>query len=485
MAKTLGVSCKKAQAKLAKSKIPKEVKTLILKIITRRGFTSQNHSDNKKRMKKYFQIIILILGFLLAFTTYKNAFAAEPSIIYIKAVSPGYTIDGKQNVGEMIEIARKDHSNTPISLAGLIIGYTNSSGNSTDLLEFPEDSWLTGESILLRYSGSPENEPAHLTYLKTLAFKAGPLELRLEGKTIDSVCWTGKDGCAPYFVGAKPTILVRDESTWEFSHVETYEPNFDPSSFEQKEEAPPEKVCEGIEFSEVLTYFETDKFEQFIELFNPKAESVKLDGCNLKYKNKLYPLSGRIPEDGYYIYAPTDFSLTKNPTNINLLEIIDADGAVVDKLEIPSGQKKAASYAFIGHDESGAEIWRTTYAVTPLLPNIFQEYKNCEEGKAINTQTGNCVKIVEIEEKTCPEGYLLNPATNRCKKIIKNDGEDYPLVPKTYKEESSFTALVAVIVIAVIGAVYVVFQFRKELKRLFGKVFRSFRKKQRHDSDHH
>ena len=55
--------------------------------------------------------------------------------LYIKAINPGYTIDGLNNVGEMIEISRKN-SDAPISLAGTAISYTNSSGNNSTLFEF-------------------------------------------------------------------------------------------------------------------------------------------------------------------------------------------------------------------------------------------------------------------------------------------------------------------------------------------------------------
>ena len=114
--------------------------------------------------------------------------------IYIKAINPGYTIDGINNVGEMIEIGRKD-SDAPILLAGLTKSYTNSIGNTTNLVEFPEHSWMTGESILLRLASSPESELAAMNYTKTLAFKAGPLTILRGDEIIDSVCWTGKDYC--------------------------------------------------------------------------------------------------------------------------------------------------------------------------------------------------------------------------------------------------------------------------------------------------
>ena len=47
------------------------------------------------------------------------------------------------------------------------------------------------------------------------------------------------------------------------------------------------EIEEISQFSEILSYYETLQSEQFIELFNNGAESVQLDGCSLKYKNKF------------------------------------------------------------------------------------------------------------------------------------------------------------------------------------------------------
>lgn len=479
MAKILGVSCKKAQAKTAKIKIPKEVKTLILKIIARRGFTSQSGSANNGAMKN----------------------PALP-IIYIKAVNPGYTIDGKTNVGEMIELVRNDDSDAPLSLAGLKIGYTNSSGNSADLLEFPENSWLTGEGLLLHFSG---NElPAHLPYLKTLAMKAGPLTLTLNGEVIDSVCWTGKDDCADAFSGTHPTTLVRDETTDTFSHLENYEPRFVQDDYLEtpvQDEMIP-RQCEQLEFSELLSYYESVSTEQFVEIFNPTTEQILLDGCKIKYKNNFLNLEGIIGASEYKAFYPMDWHFTKNPTSSNTVELIDTDGSLVDTLIYDNSQKKAASFAKFGVNESGEAVWRPTFAQTPGDENVYAEFPPCPEGKIINEDTGNCVKIATVPaaktcpagsylnpetnrckkyitkvETTCAEGYYKNPLTGRCKKIVANDGAEFPVFKEEFETTSVFSAVYALIAVIVIGLAYIIFQFRQSLKRLFDRAFRRFLRK--------
>lgn len=463
-------------------------------------------------MKKFLLFIITIVLIIISvFSDKILAFAEEHnnefagSEIFIKAINPGYTIDGKNNVGEMIEIARTENSNTPILLADIKIDYTNSSGNTTTLVEFPEHAWMVGESVLLRLASSPDSELAAATYAKTLAFKAGPLELKRGDEVLDEVCWNGKDGCMSEFKSSKPTTLVRNTETWEFEHVEEYIPTFNEKNYyvepSQDEGYGGVSQCRGLIFSEILSFYETEQSEQFIELYNSGAEQILMDGCQIKYKNKYYGLSGIIGAEEYYVRKLNDFSLTKNPATMNTLELIDMSGEVIDKLEYPNGQRKGTSYAMIGYDGNGEEIWHVTYAPTPGEPNNYQEYRTCEAGKVLNEVTGNCVKVTSVSEKICPagqylniltgrcrkiaattnketvckEGYYLNEETGRCRKIQNNDGADYSIKTETYDEYTSFVALYVVIGIVVLGIVIVIYEFRHEILKFWRKVCQRFR----------
>ena len=432
----------------------------------------------------------------------ENEDSAKLPELFIKAVNPGYTVDGKSNVGEMIEIARGGPSDTLIALTGITIGYTNSSGNDSVLMEFPEHSYLTGENLLLRLASSPESELAAMNYTKTLAFKGGIKLMRGE-EVLDEVCWTGKDECYKDFKSAKPTILVRNLETGRFEHAEEYEPAFDANSYmvetlQTDEEGYGQVMsqCKGLQFSEVLSYYETLKSEQFIEFYNTQSEQILLDGCMVRYKNKSHVLKGIVKPEEYFVYYPEGFNLTKNPTNGNLIELVDVDGAVVDSLTYPNGQRKATSYAMLGYDATGEEIWRVTYAPTPGEGNNYQEFKACEEGKVINEATGNCVKVTTVaakvcpegqylniltgrckkyvtaSEKTCKEGYYLNPETGRCRKIVENKGAEYAVAEvNDGKTESSFIALYAVLVVMAVGLGYLIYEFRHEIVRLWRRIF--------------
>ena len=447
-------------------------------------------------MKKLKLFLGVVCGVFLGVLCYMNCVMAEEinekiPDIYIKAINPGYTVDGKSNVGEMIEIGRKK-SDTPVSLAGITISYTNSSGNSSILFEFPEHSLMTGETLLLRLASS--------------AYKGG-IDLMVDNEKVDSVCWMGKDECYKDFKSASPTILVRNLETGDFEHIDVmeYEPAYDAESYvvepSKDEEGYGQVVsqCKGLQFSEILSYYESSRTEQFIEFYNTKSEQILLDGCQVRYKNKNYNLSGIVGAEGYYVYYLSGFNLTKNPTNFNTLEIIDTDGTVVDLLKYPNGQRKGASYIFVGYDEVGEEIWKVTYAPTPGAANNYQEFRTCEAGKVINEVTGNCVKVTSIaekfckegyflniltgrcnkmktvEEKTCKEGYELNPETNRCRKIKENTGANYSLEPETYEEKSSFVALYAVLGVVGVGILFLIWEFRQEIVKLWRKVFRRAR----------
>lgn len=470
-------------------------------------------NDIPESMKKFIVIFTTICGVVLgvcANAPMVRAVDEDEAVeisddipeIYIRAVNPGYTVDEKPNTGEMIELARKN-TDAPMALAGMVIGYINSSGNYSVIFEFPENSWMVGESIVLRLASAPDSERAAVNYTKTLAMKAG-IELKKGEDIIDEVCWTGKDGCYKEFKSVRPTTLVRNMETGEFEHVEEYEPIYDENSYYAeviKEEEGYGRVasqCKGMQFSEILSYYETSKSEQFVELYNTKSEQILLDGCQIRYKNKNYNLKGIVGPEGYYVYYPEGFNLTKNPTNSNTLELIDTDGATIDRLEYKNGQRKGTAYAFVGYDDVGEEIWKTTYAPTPGAPNNYQEFRTCEEGKVINEATGNCVKVTTVVQKickegqylnvltgrcntiktasakVCKEGYHLNSETNRCRKVVQNNGANYSLAPESYDEQSSFVALWAVLGVVAVGVGYLGYEFRHEIaggaKKVWGKV---------------
>ena len=436
------------------------------------------------------------------FSVADSVSAAPSSPLVIQAVNPGYTVDGQANMGELIEL--KNLSPDSLSLTGYSLYYTNSSGNRSNLIEFPEGSRISGEaSIVLRLVNSKEASSGDLLYSKTLAMAAGPLELVHGESIISSVCWDGSSTCLAKFSKDTPTTIVRDNSTATYTHQTNYAPDwsstpsgyFAPALADTEENLP--SRCRGLQFSELLSYYDETKAEQFIEFYNSTDETINLTECAISYKKKLYYLFGTVGPGEYYIRSAEDFILTKNPTSSNTLILLDANGDQLDILEYPHGQKKSASFALIGYDVSGQGIWQITYRPTPGDANIFQEYRTCPAGKVINKITGNCVKVATLKTITdcpagkyrnpatgrckkietgssptpCKDGYERNPETNRCRKVKNNTGASYALVPETGGESSSFIAVGALIVVISIGIAYLVYQFRRELLCFFRRLF--------------
>ena len=201
----------------------------------------------------------------------------------------------------------------------------------------------------------------------------------------------------------------------------------------------------------------------------------------------------------YYAFYPStiNLTLTKNPTSSNSIDLLNADGSLVDNLTYPHGQKKSTAYALV-YDADGTATWRQTYAITPAAENVYQQYRTCPAGKVINPATGNCInassasteladcppgkyrnpltnrcKTIESEGtlKPCAEGYERNPETNRCRKITaENDGASFALSPTPTSDRSAFAALGIVALIVGIGVIYIIFQFRLELARAMRKA---------------
>ena len=255
--------------------------------------------------------------------------------------------------------------------------------------------------------------------------------------------------------------------------------------------------CEGLVFSEIFTYYEDSVDEQFVELYNSSSEWIQLDGCSIQYKSKKIELSGGIAADEYLARYVPEVSLTKNPSKSNELKLVDVNGQTRDTLIYYHGQKKGVAYAQFDFLWTGEENWQHTYAPTPGEPNVYQKYKTCPEGKVINEETGNCVKIssstvlepcppgkyrnpltnrcksvfaASSELKPCPEGYERNPETNRCRKIVSNTGADYGFSITATEGDNNFIAFGALGAVGVMGVCYVTWQFRREITAIGKKV---------------
>jgi hypothetical protein len=382
--------------------------------------------------------------------------------------------------------------------------------------EFSDGHEMVGESLLLRLASSKEiaesedaASVADITYTRNMSQSAGRIKLKYDDEVIDSLCWGLKEtGCYNAFSSKKPSTLVREideEEIGDFIHQADYAPTFDAENpglrYNEPEEEAIEPKCRDIEFSEIFTYYESASTEQFIELYNRGEEIADLDGCFIRYKNNNYALAGIVRAHEFVVFYPIATwrtALTKNPTSLNRLEIVDTDGETVDGLTYYSGQKRGLSLAKFGYKADGSEKWEQTYNPTPGADNVYQQFKTCPVGKVLNIETGNCVNETPVvatlaacpegkyrnpltgrcksyattastELKPCAEGYERNPETNRCRKIVANTSADYPAVTGTYEDKKEFVSVWAIATVVVAGIGYIAFQYKDELKLKFAR----------------
>lgn len=198
-----------------------------------------------------------------------------------------------------------------------------------------------------------------------------------------------------------------------------------------------------------------DSGNEFIELYNPTTESIRLNGYELEVGAKRYLLGSEevIPSGGYAVlhdsdvgytltntaqaislYAPSGdrvsgpISYTNAPSGQSWAEV---DGIWQFTSSITEGVKNSANVA----EDSEAETVHTETAM--LAPCPAGKYRNpltnrcrnieddaavvaaCDDGEYRNPETNRCRRVVLASASLtpCKEGQLRNPETNRCKSI--------------------------------------------------------------------
>ncbi len=471
---------------------------------------------------------------------------SEPPLVF-SAINAGYKDDVSPQNYDFIELKKK--SADPLDLSDYRIIYYNSNDNEAGSLSF-DNLALVEDRLVLGYSKSPQFQESPDAYLYNfsssgLASTAGRLVLMLGEEIADEICW-GKTVCEkslPKFATKiednntalvcendegyclekyypEPTVaaLVEIEAT---DPADASDSNPEPEPEPESESEVPKVSCAGLRITEVLGYYNENSAEQFVEIFNPTADAIVLDGCRLNYK-KDYSLTGTIAANEFL--ALRDILLTKNPTKDQQISLLDDEGAI-DTINYPHGQKKGTALARFENE------WRVTYAPTPAAENIYQEFRSCPEGKIINPETGNCINEESLGEaiikqcpegkilnpltgrcknlpvakvaktceagyylnpatgrckknevsttKDCPEGYERNPETNRCRKVYKNTAQEYPVEPVKeghYDNPRIFIAVGALVLLGATAVAYIIWQFREEIRKFIVVHFRRKRR---------
>lgn len=446
---------------------------------------------------------------------------ADTPELQFSALNAGYKDEYSSQNYDFIELRR--NIETDLILTDYKLFYYNSAGNLAGELTFDEYI-LVEPTLVLSFSSSPQAQDQSDEYLygfssSGLASTAGRLQLLKKEQLIDEICW-GKKTCDNFY--SKFSTAADDNLSLHLGEEEflqeKYYPASTPTALQKIIPDPIYPPCVDLIITEYQSYTDIP----FIEIYNNSTETRDLSGCQLRYKNETTRLKGLLAPGAYY--ASYDIKLNKNPSSQPAIQLIDEQGNVVDEVIHAAKQRKDTSIALVA-DLAGMN-WKRTYAPTPGVENIYQEFQSCPEGKVINPLTGNCIKEVVETEIVCPEGkylniltgrcktietkkttvckegYYLNPLTGRCKKYVTTDeptpckegyernpetgrcrkvtgntGDEYALAPikeTEYHSPQIFIATTAIVALVVIALICVCFQFRKEIKK---RIIRLCRRK--------
>ncbi len=176
--------------------------------------------------------------------------------------------------------------------------------------------------------------------------------------------------------------------------------------------------CTGIHINEIAANVATE--DQFIEIYNPTADTINLNGCALQTNrstSKSYIFANESLEPGQYrtVYIKdTELTLTKTTTGI--VYALSSDLlAEVDSISY-DGLTEGSSFAYVNG------VWVQSYGVTPNEANVWLEYLPCDDGYFRNTDTGLCNKVqIASSPADCGEGKYRSTDTNRCRNFATSE----------------------------------------------------------------
>lgn len=295
----------------------------------------------------------------------------------------------------------------------------------------------------------------------------------------------------------------------------------------------------GLWLSEILPNVGgSDTGREFIEIYNPYSEPLKLEGYTLyigKNFEKAYPLPAldgktTIPAYGFVTFSDSELGATLLNTFSGIRLVAPAGNIVSETVYSDPADDQAWAYidgswqytsvptsgtANVATPESGEVESVGTLASCPAgkyrnpLTNRCRTIEadaailaDCQEGYYRNPETNRCRKIAAIAAlAACQAGYTRNPETNRCRKDDTDDGltpckagqERNPATnrcrnvsalttPASVAEAqqnagASNTALPWVIGVAAVGAVgYGIYEWRHEIAGAASGLFRRFKK---------
>lgn len=210
-----------------------------------------------------------------------------------------------------------------------------------------------------------------------------------------------------------------------------------PSTDQPPDPVQPKNACENLKLNEIAANVD----EQFIEIMNSGKELADLNGCVIQTnkpgdKSHIFKDNIELAPGELYVLEISNSDLVIVKTTKRTVYLLSEDGETEIDNILYQNLKKDTSWSRFLDGESGEDVWKQTYALTPGEGNLYDEFPACEVGFERNLETGRCRKIVDEQVlglAECPEGQYRNLETNRCRKIETLVSTLTPCGPNQYR----------------------------------------------------
>jgi hypothetical protein len=402
--------------------------------------------------------LLVILGFVstIIFPIFPARASAATStstatviISEIKLGGDSYSQGADQPKDSQEFITLFNQSNTDIDLSGWVLEYAKS---TYDKSYCSDSNWIghniSGSASQTLLSGtlksgqvstpiirSLTDNAAGSLHLADLSDKNNPVVQDLVGWGASAPCFKTNTTGIPSngksikrFLGCNNLPIDTSDNSKDFSTNQPPSPgtlNYPLLNTCQQDESAtnPEssqliQTCEGAMISEILPNPSgTDANSEFIELFNPTASAITLQGCSLQTtaNTNTYSFTNINLQPGEYrAFYSLETSLT----------LPNSAGGTVWLLS-PNTELQAVTYlSGLDDNVSWANYngsWQASYQPTPNAANILLSTKPCPVGEERNSDTGYCHTVASLTTSNlsvCKEGQERNPETNRCRAIV-------------------------------------------------------------------
>jgi hypothetical protein len=228
--------------------------------------------------------------------------------------------------------------------------------------------------------------------------------------------------------------------------------------------APSPKVLKPLLLSELLpnpASPQNDSSDEYVEMYNPNDEAVKLDGWYIETGKSF---SYRVYLDGKTIGAGGFLTITSGETSLTLsntagaARLVDDGGVTISEADLYEEAKPGEAWAEING------VWQWTTTPTPLLPNVLTSRVELVSAPKVAAKKTAAKKATTSSAKTASaKTTSKKTTTSPGRQIFQAPPEDGQVLP------------VNPVVLATVGAsalVYMVYEYRQDFRNRLQKLRR-------------